>query len=280
MSTRAGAVSFVQRFDSGLRLNVHFHVLWLDGVYGWEPGRGQPEFHAQREVNDGCVQQLVRRIADRVLRALRKAGKWVDADAAAEGDDGVGDELLPGLAAAAVEGRAALGERAGQRRWPDRPRWSLGAAGEGSAVRGGGWVLAARRRVGVSTGSREAGEVVPVRSEACGCGVAAGGVGGWADRVFAEEALARRDDGGGDDEGGADGAPVCTGAEASEAPGDVSRGAGRRDPLDEGGRGRQSGRVGFRLVRDLSLNRLFPTMGSSCTHPWAPSAAMGSASTT
>lgn len=57
-----------------LRLNLHLHVLWLDGAYGWEPGRGKPEFHAQRELNDGDVQQLVRRILDRVLRALRKAG--------------------------------------------------------------------------------------------------------------------------------------------------------------------------------------------------------------
>jgi hypothetical protein len=44
---RAGAVAFVQRFDSGLRLNVHFHVLWLDGVYGWagvrDRGAGVPE---------------------------------------------------------------------------------------------------------------------------------------------------------------------------------------------------------------------------------------------
>lgn len=52
----------MQRFDSGLRLNVQLHVLWLDGAYGWEPGRGQPEFHAKREVRDGDVQQLVQRI--------------------------------------------------------------------------------------------------------------------------------------------------------------------------------------------------------------------------
>jgi hypothetical protein len=150
---RAGAVSFVQRFDSGLRLNVHFHVLWLDGVCGWEPGRGQLEFHAQREVNDGCVQQLVRRIADRVLRALRKAGKWVDADAAAEGDDGVGDELLPGLAAAAVEGRAALGEDAGQRdgrigrdgRWEPLVKGPLCAALDGFSLHAGSWVAARDR---------------------------------------------------------------------------------------------------------------------------------------
>ena len=93
-------------------MNVHFHVLWLDGVYGGEPGRGRPEFHAQQEVNDADVQPLVQRIRD---RALRKAGKWVDADAATECGEDVGDELLPGLASAEIEGRAALGERAGQR---------------------------------------------------------------------------------------------------------------------------------------------------------------------
>jgi hypothetical protein len=107
---RAGAVAFVQRFDSGLRLDVPLHVLWLDGAYGWEPGRGQPVFHAQRDVTDACAQQLAQRNADRVLRALRKAGKWwTRRRRAAAGGDGGGDGLLPGLAAAAVEGRAALG---------------------------------------------------------------------------------------------------------------------------------------------------------------------------
>jgi hypothetical protein len=150
---RAGAVAFVQRFDSGLRLNVHFHVLWLDGVYGWEPGRGQPEFHAQQEVSDADVQQLVQRIRDRVLRALRKAGKWVGADAAEDGDDGAGDELLPGLAAAAVEGRAALGERAGQRdgrigrdgRWEPLVNGPLCASIDGFSLHAGAWVSARDR---------------------------------------------------------------------------------------------------------------------------------------
>ena len=36
---RTGAVAFVQRSDSGLRLSLHYHVVWLDGVYSWEPGR-------------------------------------------------------------------------------------------------------------------------------------------------------------------------------------------------------------------------------------------------
>ena len=150
---RAGAVAFVQRFDSALRLNVHFHVLWLDGVYGWEPGRGQPEFHAQPEVSDADVQQLVQRIHDRVLRGLRKAGKWVDADAAADGGDVAGVELLPGLAAAAVDGRAALGERAGQRdgrighdgRWEPLVKGPLCASIDGFSLHAGAWVSACDR---------------------------------------------------------------------------------------------------------------------------------------
>ncbi|MBX3465257.1 MAG: transposase, partial [Planctomycetes bacterium] len=56
---RAGAVAFVQRFDSGLRVNLHFHVLWLDGVYASERGTGRAGFCAHGEVTDGCVAQLV-----------------------------------------------------------------------------------------------------------------------------------------------------------------------------------------------------------------------------
>jgi hypothetical protein len=122
-------------------------------VYGWERGRGRPEFHAQREVNDGDVQQLVQRIRDRVLRALRKAGKWGDADAAADSGDDVGEELLPGLAAAAVEGRAALGMRAGQRdgrigrdgRWEPRVKGPLCAEMDGFSLHAGAWVSARDR---------------------------------------------------------------------------------------------------------------------------------------
>ena len=145
---RAGAVAFVQRFDSGLRLNVHFHVLWLDGVYGWEPGRGAPVFAEHREVTDADVQQVVSRIRDRVLRALRKAGKWVDPGEAGDGVDGDGGELLPGLVAAAVQGRAALGDRAGQLdgrvgrdgRYEPFVKGPLCAEVEGFSLHAGAWV--------------------------------------------------------------------------------------------------------------------------------------------
>ena len=34
---RTGAVTLIQRFGSALNLNVHFHMLFLDGVYVERP---------------------------------------------------------------------------------------------------------------------------------------------------------------------------------------------------------------------------------------------------
>lgn len=74
---RTGAVSFVQRFDSALRLNVHFHVLWLDGAYAWQPG-GPVEWCEHEAVTDADVATIAKRVRTRVLRCLRRLGKWPD----------------------------------------------------------------------------------------------------------------------------------------------------------------------------------------------------------
>ena len=112
---RAGAVAFVQRFDSGLRLNVHFHVLWLDGAYAWQPG-GRVQWCGHGGVCDEDVALLVKRIRDRVIRKLRKMGKWPDAagdgggvEELTGGDEG--EQLLLELESAAVQGRSMKGER-------------------------------------------------------------------------------------------------------------------------------------------------------------------------
>ena len=112
---RTGAVAFVQRFDSGLRLNVHFHVLWLDGVYGHEVGRGAMQWREHEDLADADVASLVRRVRDRVVKALRREGKWWDDTDAAAADADCRDEehVLREVAAGAVVGRAVLGEDAG-----------------------------------------------------------------------------------------------------------------------------------------------------------------------
>ena len=58
-------------------MNVHFHVIWLDGVYSHEPGRGGVEWCEHAQIMDADVAMLVRRVRDRVRRKLRQMGKWL-----------------------------------------------------------------------------------------------------------------------------------------------------------------------------------------------------------
>jgi hypothetical protein len=105
---RAGAVAWAQRFDSALRLDVHFHVLWADGVFAHDLSRSGAEFCEHGEVTDADVAKLVAAIQKRVLGYLRRAGKLPAAGEEAV-DVSAGGELLVELGAAAVPGRAARG---------------------------------------------------------------------------------------------------------------------------------------------------------------------------
>ncbi|MCP4243620.1 MAG: hypothetical protein GY772_23960 [bacterium] len=98
---------------------MHFHVIWLDGVYSHELGRGGVEWCGHAQVTDADVALLVRRVRNRVRRKLRQMGKWPEdrdaADADVGGDPCDGEQLLLELDAAAVQGVALSGERAGER---------------------------------------------------------------------------------------------------------------------------------------------------------------------
>ena len=63
---RSGAVVFAQRFDSALRLNLHFHGLFLDGVY--EGATGGSRFVAARQLRDADVDALKRILGHLGLR--------------------------------------------------------------------------------------------------------------------------------------------------------------------------------------------------------------------
>ena len=77
---RSGTVTVVQRFGSGLELNVHFHALGLDGVFA--PGvDGSLRFHRLPAPTDADVARLVTAIARRIGRLLARHGLAVDAEA-------------------------------------------------------------------------------------------------------------------------------------------------------------------------------------------------------
>ena len=67
----AGAVTFVQRFSSALRLNIHFHVVAPDGVFV-RTDDGAVSFRRLPPPEDADVEQLLRLCAVRMLRLLRK----------------------------------------------------------------------------------------------------------------------------------------------------------------------------------------------------------------
>lgn len=106
---RPGAVCFHQHFGSSLNLNLHFHLLVLDGWYVWDPAAEQPVFHEAPRLTDVDVARLVEQIRARVLRVLRRRGLLDD-----EADEPTDDGLFA-LQAASAAGRAAMGKRAGHR---------------------------------------------------------------------------------------------------------------------------------------------------------------------
>ncbi len=111
-----GTLTVIQRFGGGLNLNIHFHTLALDGVFGEEPTGGL-RFHPAPPPNDDEVVQLLATIRRRVLRLLRRRGLASDEDLTPP-DALVEESLaLAGISSASVLGRIALGRRAGARVW-------------------------------------------------------------------------------------------------------------------------------------------------------------------
>ena len=66
---QTGAVTLIQRFGSALNLNLHYHMLYLDGVYN-----KQGVFYPVKSPNYQDLEKIAQKIAERVSRYLEKAG--------------------------------------------------------------------------------------------------------------------------------------------------------------------------------------------------------------
>ncbi|MDX2051820.1 MAG: transposase [Polyangiaceae bacterium] len=107
----------IQRSDSALRLNVHFHVLALDGVYLRAPETGKLVFHSLPTPTRAEVAEIATRTHVRLKRIFEKHGRWLDPHAHSDADAHPLEQEEPGLSAcyaAAAQGVAVSGERAGQ----------------------------------------------------------------------------------------------------------------------------------------------------------------------
>jgi len=114
-------VTALQRTGSGLNTNLHFHTLVLDGVFTKEP-RGALVFQPAPAPSDAEVAAVLATIRHRVQRLLVRRG-LEPADDATGPADPLADEspVLAGIVGASVQGRVALGPRAGARRLGEAP---------------------------------------------------------------------------------------------------------------------------------------------------------------
>ena len=113
-NAQCGAVTFIQRFGSALNLNLHLHMVVIDGVYAADDD-GNPQFQALLAPGDQEIAQLTASLAEHIPKLLQRRGLGPDSDPE-ESDPLWRDQpWLAGLYAASVSGKTAFGPNAGRR---------------------------------------------------------------------------------------------------------------------------------------------------------------------
>jgi len=109
---KSGAVTLIQRFGGSLNLNVHFHMLILEGGYRGS-GAGL-EFVRCPAPSSEEVGKLLKSLSTGILRWLVRQG-YYEGDGLSQAFPGNQDGVLASCQAASIQYRIALGARAGQR---------------------------------------------------------------------------------------------------------------------------------------------------------------------
>jgi hypothetical protein len=102
-----GAVTGVQRFGGALNLNIHFHILALDGVYRTDPATGAVGFRRLPPPSSDDLDQVLVRTRRRIRELLAKRGLACGSASGggADVDDAPGDpSALEALQGASVQG--------------------------------------------------------------------------------------------------------------------------------------------------------------------------------
>jgi len=114
-SAHTGEVTLIQRFGGALN-NIHFHMLFLDGVYIAGANAASARFQRVNAHSSSEIAQLVHKIAHRVGRYLERQG-WLERDA--ENDylalDTADDDPFSVLQWHSISYRIALGSQAGRK---------------------------------------------------------------------------------------------------------------------------------------------------------------------
>ena len=110
-----GAVTLIQRFGSALNLNIHFHMLFLDGVYV-DGANGSTRFRWVRAPSGAELTKLAHRIAHRVGRFLERQGLLErDAENGYLATDAVNEDPMNTLLGHSITYRIAVGPHQGRK---------------------------------------------------------------------------------------------------------------------------------------------------------------------
>ncbi len=158
-SGRCGSIVHVQRFDSALRLDVHWQGLFQDGVFTGFDSRDPLTFHEATPLTDGEVEWLVRHLRALIEGHLHRRGFLFGQSSLADESEEDLDELATHQAAA-VKGVVPFGPRSGRQELlfgepaatpPSRPAKALCADSAGyslhAEVRIAGHQLGRRERL-------------------------------------------------------------------------------------------------------------------------------------
>jgi len=110
-----GAVTLIQRFGSALNLNIHFHMLFLDGVYA-DDGAGHLAFQSNNAPTPEQLTEVLHTISQRVAGFLERRGLLQrDEDASYLTLDGLDEDPMQDIHSHSVTYRIAMGAQRGRK---------------------------------------------------------------------------------------------------------------------------------------------------------------------
>jgi len=114
-TAKTGAVTLIQRFGSALNLNIHFHMLFLDGVFT-QNQTGQMSFVRSKAPTLDELNKLVHTISHRIARYLERQGLLVrDMENTYLQLDTPDDDPLQNLQGHSISYRIAMGLQQGRK---------------------------------------------------------------------------------------------------------------------------------------------------------------------
>lgn len=114
-TAQAGAVTLIQRFGSALNLNIHLHMLFLDGVYVECPD-GSLRFRWVKAPTSAELTQLTHTLASRVGRFLERQGLLErDAENSYLAGEAVDEDPMNQLLGHSITYRIAVGPQQGRK---------------------------------------------------------------------------------------------------------------------------------------------------------------------